>query len=312
MSSGQDGTINRRSFLQRSGVALSAPAAAAALAACKTAQQKEVQPLQATPTTPPAPETYETHAKGIRILPGAWRPHYPWEHIAWISSAWPSQDYLWLDFPEAIFTSQGIIFLSHVNPPIPTVYSELPAVSWEKTKNGIGYNRKLPSGIEFGGEITCTQPDTADLTLFIDNGSRESLNNITLQTCAFLRANKEFADYTRDNKYVHVRGKGWLSYTEAAALPENEGPYRLGWRDRGRLLCDVPGMITMSSAGERGVAMTWLEDTLSMVSNANHPCMHADPKFHDLAPGEQQTIRGRIIFFEGPPQDFNVHTLLSP
>ena len=59
--------------------------------------------------------TYETHAKGIRILPGAWRPHYPWEHIAWISPPWPSQDYVWLDFPEAIFTSQGLLFLSHVN-----------------------------------------------------------------------------------------------------------------------------------------------------------------------------------------------------
>ena len=50
------------------------------------------------------PSTYADHATGIRILPGAWRPHYYWEHIAWVSPSWPSQDYIWLDFPEAIFT----------------------------------------------------------------------------------------------------------------------------------------------------------------------------------------------------------------
>ncbi len=38
-------------------------------------------------------ETYEIHAKGIRILPGQWRPHYPFEQIAWVSPPWPSQDF---------------------------------------------------------------------------------------------------------------------------------------------------------------------------------------------------------------------------
>jgi hypothetical protein len=47
-------------------------------------------------------ESYETHAKGIRILPGQWRPHYTFEHTAWISPSWPSQDYIWLDYPEAV------------------------------------------------------------------------------------------------------------------------------------------------------------------------------------------------------------------
>ena len=67
-------------------------------------------------------QTYENHMKGIRILPGHWRPHYPFEQIAWVSPPWPSQDYIWMDFPEAIFTSIGLIFLSHVNPPFPVVF----------------------------------------------------------------------------------------------------------------------------------------------------------------------------------------------
>jgi len=88
-------------------------------------------------------ETYETHAKGIRIVPGQWRPHYPFEQIAWVSPPWPSQDYCWLDFPEAIFTDQGLLFLSHVNPkvtaefpdlpPVPCSFSRIPSTRWHAT-----------------------------------------------------------------------------------------------------------------------------------------------------------------------------------
>lgn len=30
-------------------------------------------------------DAYATHAKGIRILPGQWRPHYPFEQVVWIN-----------------------------------------------------------------------------------------------------------------------------------------------------------------------------------------------------------------------------------
>ena len=70
--------------------------------------------------------TYETEISGIRILPGAWRPHYEWEQIAWISPPWPSQDYIWYDFPEAIFSNMGLLYLSHVNPSIQSAFAGLP------------------------------------------------------------------------------------------------------------------------------------------------------------------------------------------
>jgi len=61
----------------------------------------------------------EAYATGIRILPGQWRPHYPFEQIAWVSPPWPSHDYVWLDFPEAIFSDTELLYLSHVNPQFP-------------------------------------------------------------------------------------------------------------------------------------------------------------------------------------------------
>lgn len=257
------------------------------------------------PASPPK-DTYQTHAKGIRILPGQWRPHYPWEHIAWVSPAWPSQDYIWLDFPEAIFSSQGLLFLSHVNPPIPTVFENLPVVPWQQTPEGIRFERTLPNGVVFGGSVERADAATVALNLHLLNGSSEPLADITLQTCAFLRAVSEFGDYTRDNKFVHVPGQGWVSMTQAMELPDSGARYRLGWRKNGTPVADLPVAVVMSNQADRLMAFTWGEHTLSLVSNPRHPCIHADPQFPDLAPGESASISGRLVFFEGKLDDLHI------
>jgi hypothetical protein len=288
---------SRRAFLAWTGAAASAIAAGSVIGARAEEPPKAPAPVPA--------ENYENQAKGIRILPGVWRPHYPWEHIAWISPSWPCQDYIWLDFPEAIFTSQGLLFLSHINPPIPTVYSNLPKVPWREIANGITFERELPNGVSFGGSVTKGTGATVDLELHIKNGSSEPLNNITLQTCAFLRGIKEFGDYTRENKFIHSPGSGWITMNEALKSDQETGKYGVGWRTKGKKVADLPVIATISNQADRLVAMTWFEDTLSMISNAGHPCMHADPQFKDLAAGQESAIHGRIIFFEGKLEDFD-------
>jgi len=243
-------------------------------------------------------ETYETQAKGIRILPGQWRPHYPFEQIAWISPPWPSQDYIWLDFPEAIFTNIGLIFLSHVNPPFPVVFPDLPKVPWQILPNGIAFERVLSNGIKYGGSVLRREEQVVDLSLYIKNGSTQPLKEIKLQTCAYLRAIKEFADYTLDNKLVHVPECGWMKFDEARKTGIETGRFHLGWRG-GPKSADLPVMITVSAQPERLVAMTWYQHTLSMVSNPRHPCMHADPFFPDIEPGQRAEIYGELLFFEG-------------
>lgn len=294
--------VSRRTVLRAAG------ATAAAMAVLPAGAE---EPPAKPDAAPPPVETYETHAKGLRILPGMWRPHYPWEHIAWVSPSWPSQDYLWLDFPEALFTNQGLLYLSHVNPPIPTVYSELPAVPWTRLPEGMRFERTLPNGVVFGGSITHAGANAVDLELRLENGTPQPLTSITLQTCAFLRAIKEFAEYTRDNKFVHVAGAGWKLMTEAMELPESDAPYRVGWRTRGKRVADLPVVLTVSKVRERYLAFTWGTATLSMVSNANHPCVHADPQFPDLEPGAAATIRGRLAFLEGAIDEFDYGAMMG-
>ncbi len=251
-------------------------------------------------------ETYETHAKGIRILPGQWRPHYRWEQIAWISPSWPSQDYLWLDFPEATFTSQGLLYLSAVNPKFPVVFPDLPPVPWRLLSNGLAFERRLPNGFRFGGSVIRKSASVVEMELHLANGSASPLTDIVLQTCLYLRAIREFSEFTGANKFVHLPSSGWTPFSEAlVARPKESERYRVGWRREGRAIADWPLMVTASRQADRLVAMTWHDDTLSLVSNPRHPCMHADPYFRDLKPGESASIRGHIVFFEGKLRDFD-------
>ena len=249
-------------------------------------------------------KTYETCAKGIRILPGQWRPHYPFEQIAWLSPPWPSQDYIWLDFPEAIFSNAGLLYLSHVNPRHPAVFEELSKVPWRCLQDGIEFERRLPNGMTFGGTVRAGDPGTVRLELFICNGNVEPLNNVRLQTCAYLRAIREFSSFTMGSKYVHIPEMGWVSFDNALKSAITGGRYSLGWRGGGPRISDLPVIAAVSSQAGRIVAMTWYKSTNSLMSNPDHPCIHADPVVPDLKPGQIARIRGDLIFFDGSLRDF--------
>jgi len=245
---------------------------------------------------------YDSIVEGIHIAPGRWRPLFETEHIAWVSPPWDSTEYIWLDFPEAIFVDGKMLFLSHVNPPFPSKHNELGLIPWERVTRGIQYSRQLPGNIRFGGRVTQSDSASVDLTIWIENGTSEPLRSIRLQTCAFLNSIGEFDKETDANKMVHVPTKGWVPLNQAANSPE-DGQYRVGWLD-GPKVADLAVVVTKSSHADRMVAMTWFESTYSFIGNHEHPCFHADPYFEDIAPGETGTIKGRLIFFEGSISEF--------
>ena len=131
---------------------------------------------------PELDEIVRLHAKatgGICILPGQWRPHYPYEQIAWIRPTWGGDQYVWLDFPEAIFTDIGLIFLSHINPQIRSMYQELPKVEWRVQAEGISYERTLPNGVRLAGRVSKKTDTKVALRLSLHNGTDNTLLIIT-------------------------------------------------------------------------------------------------------------------------------------
>lgn len=247
----------------------------------------------------------KTTGKKICILPGQWRPEFPFEQIAWIRTPWSHPlfpDYIWLDYPEAIFCDSGLLYLSHVNPDFPSLFPDLPKTDWQTTAGGIRFERVLPNGIKFGGALDSKDDATVHCELHIHNGGDKPVKNIRLQTCAFLKHAAEFSDRTHKNKFVHNREKGWLVFDEALS-EKPTGRFRLGWRG-GPPVADLPVIVTLSSEGKRLVAMTWYEDTFSLIHNPQHPCMHADPFFPDLEPGQGHRIAGALMFFDGDLESF--------
>ena len=304
MNTNDKSRVSRRCFLRGAGLAASAISAAGVCglgnASASPLLPEFDEPQQSALVPPQVPATA---AKGIEIAPGQWHPRYPWEQIAWISPPWPSEDYMWLDFPEAIFIKRDLIFLSHWDPAMPAVF---PKVPWSILPKGVAFDRQLPNGVRFGGAVVKGSENTVDLDLHLYNGTSQPLTEITLQTCGYLRGIQEFSDLTRDNKFVFLANEGWIPLSRALTMTARpSAAYRVGWRTKGKLMADLPVLATVSNQAERLVAMTWYKDTCSMIGNPHHPCMHADPQFKDLHSGESASIHGKLIFFEGKLADFD-------
>ena len=236
------------------------------------------------------PDTDGMFVNDFLILPGQWRPQCRWEHIAWISPPWPSQYYLWLDLPETVICEAGNFYLSHINLRYTPSFPDLPKVPWSITPEGISFKRELPNGVAFGVTIEKRDDITVSLRLDIHNGSDVALRNIRTQTCSYLRGLKEFSECTTANKYVRQDGLGWTEIQAGCDYHDGETA--------------LPVIATRSSESNRLAAMTWFEHTGRLWSNPAHPCMHADPCFPDLEPGDQREIEGALIFFEGTLEEF--------
>jgi len=241
---------------------------------------------------------------GLRLMPGQWRPHYRWEQILWIRPPWDTQDYVWLDSPEAIFTDDGLLFLSHINQHIPMVHTDLDAVPWQEAEGGWSFQRELPNGFRFGGQVTPRDEASVRMELRFENGTGAAVTGFRLQTCLYLRPSREFAHPSHQTSFVHVPGRGWTPLPEAQQIEQGEGQYRLGGRE-GPAVADRPMTVRLSSRADRLVAMTWGPHTCSLWGNAEHPCIHADPCVPDLGPGQSAAVEGYIQFFEGTLAEFD-------
>jgi len=239
----------------------------------------------------------------IRIEGGSWRPEGPYEQIAWVHLPWPKAGLVMLDFPEAVFSDQGLLFLSHESQCFHQLWPNLPKAEWQPIDGGIAFERKLPNNLVYGGSLAAGSDNRVDMKLWGRNEDDLAIGNLQLQVCVYMPKAPQFAANTMDNKYVHLAGRGWMKFPEALASGVKTGRWRLGWRS-GLPSADEPLIVTESDDGHRLMAIEWGEATYSLVGNPAHPCMHADPDWPDLDPGQQCEITGRLYFYEGTLDDF--------
>lgn len=182
-----------------------------------------------------------------------------------VFTPWDQTSYVVVDLPEAIFSNLGLTYLAHTH--IPTIFDKagqkLKSQEWTVRPDGtLELNRTLPNGISYTARARAVGREI-QMELALTNGTKEKLSGLKVQQCAMLKGAKGFETQTNENKRF-------------------ESPYAIvGNADKTRWIIH---------AWSRPVRV-W--------GNAPCPCLHSDPQFPDLAPGETGRLVGRLWFYEG-------------
>ncbi|MCI0379899.1 MAG: hypothetical protein L0215_20140 [Gemmataceae bacterium] len=199
----------------------------------------------------------------IGFRDGAIRPQR--ETKVSVFTPWDDTSYVVVDVPEAVWSNLGLTYLAHAH--VPTLWTKenikLEPLEWQRRADGtLDLERKLPNGIRFGTKVI-PQRNTVRMEMWLANGTKEKLSDLRVQMCVLLRGAAGFDQKTNDNKFF-------------------SGPYAA----------------CRSADGKRWVITAW--DPIHRAwGNPPCPCIHADPKFLDCAPGETQHVRGWLSFYEG-------------
>lgn len=183
-----------------------------------------------------------------------------------VFSPWDETSYAVIDLPEALWSNLGLTYLAHTH--LPTIWSErrvqLERREWTRgPEHGWESQRRLPNGLEFGARVA---PDKrmARLELWLTNGTPQPLRDLRAQVCVLL--------------------KGCFGFE----LQTNAGK-----------VYAAPYAAARSADGKRWLITGW-ERCVKAWGNERCPCIHADPQFPALMPGETARLRGLLSFYEGP------------
>ena len=182
-----------------------------------------------------------------------------------VFTPWDANSYVVVDVPEAIWSNLGLTFLAHTH--IDTIWTkqgiELEKLEWNRHEDGrLDIERKLPNGIAFGVKVRPTK-DAVLMEMWLSNGTDEKLTDLRIQNCIMPKMAKGFDQQTNDNKVL-------------------TNPY----------------VACKSTDGKRWIITAW-QGCHNPWANDKCPCFHSDPKFHDLEPGQKETLKGWLSFYEG-------------
>lgn len=182
-----------------------------------------------------------------------------------VFTPWDESSYVVVDVPEAIWSHLGLLYLAHTH--VPTLWTtqkiNLERLEWQRKKDGaLEIERKLPNQVRFGTKI---RPLTSGVSmeLWLTNGTKQTLKDLRVQNCVLLKGAAGFTQLTNDNKL-------FLGDYAACRSPDGQRWIITGWSP---------------------IHRTW--------GNQKCPCLHADPRFPDCAPGETKHLRGWVSFFQG-------------
>jgi hypothetical protein len=174
-------------------------------------------------------------------------------------------DFVVADVPEALWSNLGLTYLAHTH--VPTIWTKqnvaLPPLEWTRRTDGsLTLTRTLPNRISYSADVR-PEKDHVAMTLTLTNGTDQPLSDLRVQNCVMLKSAAGFAEQTNRNK---------------------------------RLV--APYATVHDAGGTRWIITAWKPNHRTW-GNEKCPCLHSDPRFPDCAPGQTQTLRGWLSFYEG-------------
>ena len=182
-----------------------------------------------------------------------------------VFTPWDANSYVVVDVPEAVWSNLGLTYLAHTH--IDTIWTkqgiDLEKLEWNRRPDGgLDIRRKLPNGIEFAVAVTPTR-DAVLMEMRLRNGTEQKLTDLRIQNCVMTKMAKGFEQQTNENKVL-------------------KDPYAA----------------CRSGDGKRWIITAW-QGCHRTWANEKCPCFHSDPKFPDLEPGREATLKGWLSFYEG-------------
>lgn len=198
----------------------------------------------------------------IGFLDGAVDPHR--DTKASVFLPWPDAGYVVVDLPEAVWSGGELAYLAHTH--ISTMWDKknisLERIDWTRKAGGeLESRRVLPDGVAFSTHVY-PRAEHVDMEMSIENGSSARITGLRTQICVLLKGAPDFNEQTRDNKVIAGRA-----------------------------------IAARSRSGRRWIVTIW--ERARPWANPRCPCVHSDPVFPDLEPGESAVLRGRLFFYEG-------------
>lgn len=230
------------------------------------------------------------------------------KHIARIKAPWMSGE-IHLRFPETVQTDT-LDFIDHHRPDMPPRVPSAPlAKVWHKTEGrSIWFEWKFDNQL-VGGRLSPNEDDI-DLEFWFRNGRRKPIKAV-VQFCSVL-AGTMFEDRALERSWIHTGGK-WRKMADTdrgggkrslCHYPVKGGPPALDGKLWGgsKDAVDAPVVAVTSKDGKHVFAIAW-PCPRSVLSNADIPCVHADPILPVCPPGRRVHIRGKIYLMAGTLDD---------
>ncbi|MFB3891532.1 MAG: hypothetical protein ACE15C_05855 [Phycisphaerae bacterium] len=267
------------------------------------------------PAATSKPTTASAPAAGIRLAKyGQAQGQEFYNYGLNIVPPWADGGKLLINFPEHLEYMPGTRGILR--------YSDKDAKGhWEVAADGLSAKLDVESvtepGVKVQGEAKVVGPERIEVSMAIVNGSKKKLGDIRPLYCFQYRGLTGFPQWVDNLKHTFFIQGGKLvalsdiktpqdSKVKAGSVKDspqkNDSEFAAkqgGWIEEG---VDASISIVTSLNDKRCLVLAWTPGK-SAFSNANIPCLHADPYYGTIEPGQTAVAKAVITLSERPKEE---------